>query len=49
VEDLRSLGRSQAYRLRDRGLSLISQGLDRDDVPVEPPKGGQNYRNLKRP
>ncbi len=49
VEDLRSLGRSQAYRLRDRGLSFISRGRDRDGGPVEPPKGGQSYRNLKRP
>jgi len=31
---VRGVGRSLAYRLRDRGLSVISQGLDRDGVPV---------------
>jgi hypothetical protein len=30
----RGVGRSLAYRLRDRGLALISQGLDRDRFPV---------------
>jgi len=29
----RGVHRSLAYRLRDRGLSLIAQGLDRDRVP----------------
>jgi hypothetical protein len=29
-----TISRSNAYRLRDRGLSLISQGLDRDGVPL---------------
>lgn len=33
----RGVGRSLAYRLRDRGLSLIAQGLDRDGVPLAPP------------
>ncbi len=30
------MARSAAYRLRDRGLSLISVGLDRDRVPLTP-------------
>lgn len=30
----RGVHRSLAYRLRDRGLSLISQGLDRDGVQL---------------
>lgn len=30
----RGVHRSLAYRLRDRGLSLIAQGLDRDRVPL---------------
>lgn len=33
----RGLARHHAYRLRDRGLSLISQGLDRDGVPLPQP------------
>lgn len=28
------MARGHAYRLRDRGLSIISQGLDRDRVPL---------------
>lgn len=31
----RGVGRSLAYRLRDQGLSLIAQGLDRDRVCME--------------
>ena len=31
----RGVARGIAYQLRDRGLSMISQGLDRDGVPVE--------------
>jgi hypothetical protein len=30
------LARGHAYRLRDRGLSLISQGLDRDGIALSP-------------
>lgn len=30
----KGLDRSLAYRLRDRGLSLISQGLDRNGIPL---------------
>lgn len=30
----RGIHRSMAYQLRDRGLSLIAQGLDRDGVPL---------------
>lgn len=29
-----TMSRGAAYRLRDRGLSLISQGLDRNEVPL---------------
>jgi len=29
-----TISRGAAYRLRDRGLSMISQGLDRDRVPM---------------
>lgn len=32
---LNGRARGHAYRLRDRGLSLISQGLARDGVPVD--------------
>lgn len=31
----KNLHRSFAYKLRDRGLSLISQGLDRDGIQVK--------------
>lgn len=31
----RGVSRHHAYSLRDRGLSLISQGLERDRVPLE--------------
>ncbi|NGM47924.1 hypothetical protein G5B31_20615 [Rhodobacter sp. SGA-6-6] len=31
----RGVSRPAAYALRDRGLSIISQGLARDRVPVE--------------
>lgn len=34
--DARGIHRAFGYRLRDKGLSLISQGLDRDKVPVDP-------------
>ncbi len=34
----RRVARHVAYRLRDRGLSLISQGLERDGVPVPQPE-----------
>ncbi|RAZ84046.1 hypothetical protein DDV93_13370 [Cereibacter johrii] len=34
----RGLTPGHAYRLRDRGLSLISQGLERDGVPVPQPE-----------
>lgn len=29
-----TIARATAYRMRDKGLSLISQGLDRDGVPL---------------
>lgn len=29
-----TIARATAYRLRDRGLSIIAQGLDRDGVPL---------------
>lgn len=29
-----TISRGAAYRLRDRGLSIISQGLDKDEVPL---------------
>lgn len=35
VVKARGVARNMAYQLRDQGLSLISQGLDRDGVPVE--------------
>lgn len=34
VKAMGTLSRLHAYRLRDRGLSIISQGLDRDRVAV---------------
>ena len=35
IKDWPHLSRANAYRLRDRGLSLIAQGLTRDRVRVE--------------
>ncbi|WP_235697894.1 hypothetical protein [Cereibacter sphaeroides] len=34
----RGVARHHAYRLRDRGLSLTAQGLERDGVPVPQPE-----------
>ncbi|WP_041527882.1 hypothetical protein [Paracoccus aminophilus] len=35
----RGFSRSHGFRLRDRGLSMIAQGLHRDRVPVPRPEG----------
>ncbi|RHZ95361.1 hypothetical protein D1122_14845 [Cereibacter sphaeroides] len=34
----RGVARHHAYRLRDRGLSLIALGLEKDAVPVPQPE-----------
>lgn len=34
VDRRKTISRATAYRLRDRALSIISQGLDRDRVPL---------------